>query len=157
MRYRIILGALALGLAWLYYELLVLTIGVALGQAPPTWWSPLFTAHLSAVSTWIVLCHTGAVLVVALPFSYVIARLYGRIGVLLALALTVVLYSFDPLPALLAYFQTYSTRLKIITIFDALKLLGMLPALVWAFTRLTSNNRFERSRVAPLVSRGGSR
>jgi hypothetical protein len=154
MRHRIILGAFALGLAWLYLRVLVLTIGVAVALAPPTWWSPLFTSHQSAVITWVVVCHTSAVIIVALPFSYVIARLYGRVGILLALALTIALYAFDPLPSVIAYFHTYSARLMIITAFDALKLLGVLPALVWAFSRLTSNNRLEHRVTASLRSGG---
>jgi hypothetical protein len=156
MRHRIVLGAVALGIAWLYLRVLVLTIGVAVALAPPTWWSPLFTTHQSAITTWVVVCHTSAVIVVALPFSYFIARLYGRVGILLALALTIALYAFDPLPSVIAYFHTYSARLIIITLFDAVKLVGILPALVWAFSRLTSNNRLERTGVAS-VSLGGSR
>jgi hypothetical protein len=154
---RIVLGVLALGLAWLYVKVLVVTIGVAAAQEPPLWWSPLFTTHMSAVLTWMVLCHTTAVLIVALPFAYTIARLYGRVGVLLALAITIALYAIDPLPAALAFFQTSSTHTKIITLFDAVKLVGILPGLVWVFIRLTSNNRFERSRVASSLSPGGSR
>jgi fucose permease len=141
MRRRIVLGALAVGLAWLYVKVLIFTIGVALAQAPPPWWGPLFTIHVIAVSAWVVICHTTAVLIVALPFAYLIARLYGRAGVLLALGLTIALYAFDPLPAVLTYFHTFSTHTKIITLFDAVKLLGILPGLVWVFGRLPSNQR----------------
>jgi len=157
MRHRVVLGALALGLAWLYAKALIITIGVAVAQPTPPWWSSIFTSHVISVIVWIVTCHTMAVLIVALPFSYVIARLYGRAGVLLALTLTVALYVFDPLPAVLAYFQTDSTRMKFITLFDAVKLLGILPGLVWVIGRLTSNNRLERSRVASSLSQGEGR
>ena len=157
MRHHIILATVALGLAWLYVKVLTITIGIAVALATPPWWSSLFTTHVSSVIAWLVICHTTAILIVALPFSYVIARLYGRVGILLALALTVALYAFDPLPAVLAYFQTFSTRTKVITLFDAVKLLGILPGLVWVFGRLTSNNRFERSRAASSVGQGGSR
>jgi hypothetical protein len=157
MRHHIFLGAVALGLAWLYVKVLTITIGVAVALATPPWWNSLFTTHASSVITWLVICHTTVIFFVALPFSYVIARLYGRVGILLALTLTVALYAFDPLPAMLAYFQTFSTRTKIITLFDAVKLLGILPALVWVFGRLASNNRFERSRGASSLSQGGVR
>jgi hypothetical protein len=146
MRIRLILGAVALGLAWLYVETLVLAIGVATADAPPLWWIQLFTTHVSAVVAWIVMCHTTAILVVALPFAYVIARLYGRIGVLLAFGITIGLYVFDPLPAVIENFVNSSTHSKFIALFDAAKLLGILPGLVWVFSRSTSNNRFERSR-----------
>jgi hypothetical protein len=155
MRHRIVLCAVALGLAWLYATVLVITIGVAAAQATPLWWSSLFTTHVSAVIAWIVLCHTTAVLVVALPFSYAIALVYGRVGALLALTLTAALYAFDPLPAVLMYFQTYSTRTKLIALFDAVTLLGILPGLVWLFARLASNNPCGRSRVPSSVSQGG--
>ena len=157
MRHRIILGVVALSLAWLYVKVLVLTIGVASAQALPPWWNQPFTVHINAAITWIVVCHTAAVLVVALPFAYAIARLYGRIGILLALGLTMALYAIDPLPAVLEYFHTSSTHTKIITLFDAVKLLGILPGLVWVFTPLTSNNRLERSRGVASVSQGGNR
>jgi hypothetical protein len=146
MRYRVILVALALSLGWLYVEVLIVAIGVATALALPPWWNQLFTTRLSAVTTWIVLCHTAAVLLVALPFAYAIARLYGRIGILLALGLTMALYAIDPLPAVLVYFQASSIHTKLITLFDAVKLLGILPGLVWAFTRPTSGNRLEPSR-----------
>ena len=157
MRLRIILGAVALGLAWLYVKVLIITIGVAIALAPPPGWGSLFTTHVSSVIAWLVICHTVAILIVALPFSYVIARLYGRVGILLALTLTVALYAVDPLPGVLEYFHTFSARTKIITLFDAVKLLGILPGLVWVFGRLTSNNRFERSRAASPLNVGGSR
>ena len=157
MRHRIVLGAVALGLVWLYVKVLIITIGVAVALAPPPGWGSLFTTHVSSVITWLVICHTVAISIVALPFSYVIARLYGRVGILLALTLTIALYAVDPLPGVLEYFQTFSARTKIITLFDAVKLLGILPGLVWVFGRLTSNNRFERSRAASSVSQGESR
>ena len=157
MRHRIVLDVVALSLAWLYFKILVVTIGVASAQALPPWWNQLFTTHMSAVITWIVVCHTTAVLIVALPFAYIIARLFRRVGVLLALGITIALYAIDPLPAVLAYFQTYSTHTRIITLFDAVKLVGILPGLVWVFSRLTSNNRLERSRGASSVSQGVGR
>jgi hypothetical protein len=157
MRQHIVLGAVALGLAWLYVKVLTITIGVAVALATPPGWGSLFTTHVSSVITWLVICHTVAILIVALPFSYVIARLYGRVGILLALTVTVALYAFDPLPGVLAYFQTFSARTKIITLFDAVKLLGILPGLVWVFGRLTSNNRLERSQGHVSIGQGGSR
>jgi hypothetical protein len=144
MRLRIVLGAVALFLAWLYAEALVLTIGVASAQAPPVWWIHIFPTHVSAVVTWIVTSHTAAIVIVALPFAFVIARLYGRIGVLLALGLTIGLYVIDPLPAVLANFVQSSSHSKVITVFDTVKLLGVLPGLVWIFSRPTSDNRFNR-------------
>ena len=77
----------------------------------------MFPTHLSSVILWMALCHTVAIHLVALPFAYVIARLYGRVAVVLALAITFALYTIDPL-----------------------------PGLVWLIGRRTSNNRFERSR-----------
>ena len=146
MRQRIVLGVLAIGIAGLYVELLVLTIGVAASLPPPSWWSHVFPTHVSSAILWMVLCHTTAILVVALPFAYLIARLYGRVAVLLALAITFALYAVDPLPTLISHFGGFSARMKVITLVDALKLLGVLPGLVWLFGRMTSNNRFERSR-----------
>jgi hypothetical protein len=148
MRQRFVLGVVALGLMALYAELLVLFVGVALALPPPPWWGRLFPSQLGAVLLWVVLCHTTAVLLVALPLSYVIAQLYGRVAVLLALAITAVIYVINPLPVVLSSFAGFSLRMKIITLFDALKLVGILPCLVWLFARLTSNNQFARARHA---------
>jgi hypothetical protein len=141
MKHRIVLWAAALGVAWLYVEALVFVIGIAMAKAPPAWWGHVFAAPVIAVITWTVLCHTTAILIVAFPFAYVIARIYGRVGIVLAMAVTVVLYAMDPLPAVIAYFNSYGARMKIITLFDALKLLGTLPVLVWLFNRMTSKTK----------------
>jgi len=147
MKKRIVLGVVALGLMGMYVELLVQLIGVALALPFLRWWVQLFPSHLWAVILWAMLCHTTAILLGALPFAYVIAPLYGRVAVLLALAVTVLLYAIDPLPFVLSSFAGLSMRMKVITLFDALKLLGVLPCLVWLFARPTSNNRIERTRV----------
>jgi len=111
MKHYIHLCAVALGIAWLYAEALALTIGVAVSLSQPSWWASLFPTHTAGIAAWMVLCHTIAILVVALPFAYAIARIYGRLGIVLALGLTLVLYGFDPLPAVVSTFQSSSARM----------------------------------------------
>ena len=45
----------------------------------------------------------------------------------------IVLYAIDPLPAVLANFQASGTHVRIITLFDAVKLVGILPGIVWVY------------------------
>jgi hypothetical protein len=83
------------------------------------------------------------VLVVSVPFAYLIQRLYGRYGPAVALAMTLTLFVVFALPAL-RYLSDSPTRLKVVTIFDQIKLVGVLPVLVWVLGKLPSNHRFGR-------------
>jgi hypothetical protein len=144
VRHRVVLGAVALALALLYTEALVLTVGVTAALAPLPSWYHLFSTRAGAVMSWTAVWHTMAVLVVALPFAYVIARIYGRVGVLLALTLTGVIYAIDSPAFTIAQFNTFSTHMKFVTLLDAVKLLGFLPGLVWVFGRLPIGSHLER-------------
>ena len=143
---RSVLVALALVLAWIYMLAVPTVIGHAAAVPIPSWWNPLFPSLRSGILTWLVIVHTFAVLVASLPVAFVIERIYGRAGVWVALALTVVIYASTRAWIPFAEFGPSPMRLKVATLFDAIKLLGFLPALVWVFGAWPSNNRIERPR-----------
>jgi hypothetical protein len=143
---RIVLVALGVGLAWLYMWVVSVATGYAGALPTPAWWDPLFTSRGSGVLTWLVTVHTFAVLLASLPFALAIYYLYGRPGVWVALALTVAVYSLIILPSAVTFFGSSPLRLKVVTVFDAMKLIGFLPALVWVIGALPSNYRIERPR-----------
>jgi hypothetical protein len=138
---RALLVVIALVVLYGYSFVLVAGIGYALAQPHPAWWDSMFSARGNAALTWMVLCHSLAVLIVSVPFAYLIQRLYGRYGPAVALAMTLALFAAFALPALIGYFGDSPPRFKVVTIFDQIKLVGVLPVLVWAFSKLPSNNR----------------
>jgi len=153
---RIVLVALAVGLAWLYMWVVPVATIYAGALPVPSWWAPLFSSRGIGILTWLVTVHTCAVLLASLPFALAIDFLYGRMGVWVALALTVAVYSLTTLPSVVSFFGTSPLRLKAVTLFDAVKLIGFLPALVWVIDALPSNYRIERRVKARLPSSGVS-
>jgi hypothetical protein len=139
---RALLVVIALAVLCLYSFLLIRGIGYALAQPQPAWWNSLFSSRGHAALTWMVLCHSVTVLIVSVPFAYVIQRLYGRYAPAVALAMTLALFVAFALPALIGHFGDSPTRFKVVTIFDQIKLVGALPVLVWALSKLPSNNRW---------------
>jgi hypothetical protein len=99
---------------------------------------------LAAITVWVAIWHTAAVVVASLPFAYTLARLFGKKGVVIGFGLAAALYVFFTLPGIVGYFASMTTHTRVITLFDAVKLVGILPLLVWMFRQLPSNNRIER-------------
>jgi hypothetical protein len=144
MMKRIVYFAVAMGLAWLYMWVVPVATIYAAAVPIPSWWGPFFPTRGSGTLTWLVSVHTFAVLMASLPFALAIDFLYGRMGVWVALALTVAVYSVTTLPSVFSFFGTSPLRLKVVSLFDAVKLIGFLPALVWILGALPSNYRIER-------------
>ena len=161
MKRRMLNVAVAVSLAFLYMWVVPIATIYAGAVPIPSWWGPLFPTRASGILTWLVTVHTFAVLVASLPFALAIEFLYGRSGVWVALALTVAVYSLTTLPSVVRFFGTSPLRLKMVTLFDAVKLVGVLPVLVWMLDALPSNYRIERRRKPRLqsssVSAGGAR
>ena len=141
---RALLVAIFLVALYLYAFFLIAAIGYALAQPHPAWWDSMFSTRARAAVSWMVLCHSVAVLVVSGPFAYLIQRVYGRYGPAVALAMTLTLFVAFALPALMGHFGDSPTRFKVVRIFDQIKLVGVLPALVWAFGKLPPTNAWRR-------------
>lgn len=138
-----LLVSIALVALYLYNYFLVFTIGQFASQPQPPWWGSLFSTRGHAALTWMVLCHTAAVLIVSSPFAYLIHRAYGRSGPLIALGMTLTIFVLFALPAW-HYLGDSPTRFKLVAFFDGLKLIAVLPALVLGLNMLPSNQRLER-------------
>jgi hypothetical protein len=134
---RVLLGLAALIVLYLYSYCLVLAFGFALLRLPPPFWGHLFATEGGAALSWMVACHTTALLAVSLPFAYLIQRLYGTLAPAVAFTMTLVLFLGFALPALWLSFAASPPRFKVVTIFDQIKLLGSLPLMAWAFGKLT--------------------
>ncbi len=133
---RVLLGLAALIVLYLYSFCLVVAFGYALSRAPPAFWGALFASGGAAALSWMVVCHTLALLAVSLPFAYLLHRLYGRLAPAVAFTMTLVLFLGFALPALWVSFADSPPRFKLVTTFDQVKLLGALPFMAWAFGRL---------------------
>jgi hypothetical protein len=142
MRTALIVLATSIALLWVYDQILVWAIGYAMALPEPSRWGALFPTHLSAVLTWMQLIHTGAILAISIPFAFLIAHFYGRRGFWVALGITAASFALLSLPGLIRFFAMLSPRMQIIMAFDNLKLLLVLPVLVFVMRRLTFSDRW---------------
>ena len=141
-RKRIVLLIACAGLLYAYQYALVLGVGHALALSIPAAWSASFPSRVSGTLTWIILVHTLAVLVVSVPFAVLIARFGGTHAPAIALAITAGLFAIFSLPPLIEFFGIMSPRTRVVTAFDQIKLILVLPLLVLLMRKLPSNNRW---------------
>jgi hypothetical protein len=157
VRRVVILVIVAIGLAYLYVMALAYGIGVNAAQGVPTWWSEFFSSRHSSVRSWVLISHAIAVLLITLPFAWVIARAYGRISVWVSLAIAIAIWGLFEAPLMLDAFRSDGVFPRALWFSDTIQFVGSLPVLVLIFRRLPFNNRLERSRVVSLVSQGEDR
>ena len=139
---RIVLLIAVVGLLYIYNYALVWGIGHAMALPIPSGWRSSFPTRLSGTLTRMILVHTLAVAIISVPFALLIARFGGRLAPVIALAMTLTLFAVFSLPPLIAYFGTFPTRMKVVTGFDQIKLILVLPLLVALIRKLPSNNRW---------------
>ena len=139
---RILFLIACAGLLYAYQYALVWTTGHALALTIPPVWSASFESRLSGTLSWMIVVHTLAVLVVSMPFALLIARFGGPHAPAIALAFTVGLFAVFSLPGLIEYFGTMSARARVVTVFDQIKLILILPLMVLLIVRLPSNLRW---------------
>src|SRR5579863_5048366 len=96
---RVLLALVALVVLYLYSFCLVAAFGYALSRPPPAFWGPLFSSPGGAALTWMVSCHTAALLAVSLPVAYLLHRIYGTRAPAVAFILTLALFLGFALPA----------------------------------------------------------
>ena len=138
---HVVLVIACAGLLFAYQYALVLGTGYALALPPPSGWRASFPTHLSGSLTWLILVHTFAVLIVSVPFALLIARFGGPRAPVIALAITAALFALFSLPPFIEFFGIMSPRTRVVTAFDQIKLILVLPVLVWLMRKLPSNNR----------------
>jgi hypothetical protein len=142
MRRGIFLGIVVIGLAYLYVLALVYGIGVVAAQSVLSWWPAPFSTRRSAALSWILFSHFVVVLLVTVPFAWIIARAYGRFSLAVSFAISLVIWSLFEAPLMLDAFRSAGIFSKGIWFADTIKFVGSLPLLVLLFRRLPSNNRF---------------
>jgi hypothetical protein len=147
MRRGIILGIAALGLLYLYLVALVYAVGLAAAWPTPRGWLGTFSTHRGAILSWLFIAHLSAVLIVSVPFAWIIVRFYRRFSIALSIAFGLVIWGISDAPLAVDAFRNYGTFSRGFWLADTVQFVGTLPALVLLLRRLPSNKRLERSRA----------
>jgi hypothetical protein len=107
---------------------------------------------------WLVTLHTTAVLLAALPVGIAAVIIARKKAVLLALIAALVATAAAVAPSLApTIWPTVWSTHPVFFVTDQIKLVVAAPFIAWALRAVSSNNRFEQSRVASSVGQGGSR
>jgi hypothetical protein len=155
-RIRFALAAVILGI--MYYYLLVYLVGWMSTHERPGWWVGMFPTRRIGALGWLVLLHTGAVLLAALPVAVAAVIIVRTKAVLLALTAAVIATVAAVVPELSpTIWPIIWNSNPILFVTDQAKLIVAVPFIAWVLRAASSNNRFERSRGASSVSQGGSR
>jgi hypothetical protein len=154
---RIRFALTAAVLAAAYYYLLVYLIGWMSVHQRPGWWLGVFpTRHIAAV-TWLVVLHTAAVLSAALPVAVAAVVLSRQQAVQLALVAAALATAAAIIPSLSpTLWPIMWNSHPVFFVTDPIKLIVAVPFIAWVLRRASSNNWFERLRVASSAAQGGS-
>jgi hypothetical protein len=140
MMKRLALTLMAAVLFWIYRTAFIYVVGYATAIHFPAWWLRLMPRNIHGIFAWSFVCHTVAVLLVTLPIAWVLARLYGRLGVYLGAAGALALIAPDIL--FMARLATPLTQFQwAFYAVDFIKIAVALPLAVWIFLQLPSNSR----------------
>jgi hypothetical protein len=152
---RIGFSLAALVLAAGYSYLLIYLIGWMATHHWPSWWFDVFPSrHVGAV-TWLVILHTTAVLLAALPIGIAAVMIARKKAVLLGLIAASLATVVAVAPSLApTIWPTVWSSHPIFFVTDQIKLVVAVPFVAWVLRRAFSNNRFERSRAAASVGQG---
>jgi MFS family permease len=156
-RIRFSLAALALAAG--YFYLLIYIIGWMSAHHWPSWWFDVFPSrHVGAVM-WLVTLHTAAVLLAALPIGIAAVMIARKKAVLLGLIAASLATAAAVAPSLApTIWPTVWGSHPVFFVTDQIKLVVAVPIIAWVLRAASSNNRFERSRVASSVNqRSGGR
>jgi hypothetical protein len=137
-----ILVAAVLGYAYGITEAYLTARAVAFPE--PRWWTPLFPSRIGAVVTWLAAIHTIAIVLLSLPFAYLIRRFYRAYATPVALVISLTVLVWTELPALRSTWSGLPYHARLLSSFDAVKVLGVLPLLTFLMAGLPSNKRLER-------------
>jgi len=155
-RIRFALTAALLAVA--YFYLLVHLIGWMSVYQRPGWWLGVFPNRHIAVTTWLVALHTAAVLSAALPIAIAAVVLARKNAVQLGFVAAALATVAAIIPSLSStIWPVIWNSQPVFFVTDQIKLIVAVPFIAWVLRSASSNNRFERSRVASSVGQGGSR
>jgi len=142
VRRRIILVIAAIGLVYLYVLALVYVIGVIAAQRVPAWWAHVFSTRRSAGLSWLLITHFAVVVLVSLPFAWIVVRAYGRFSVAVSFTFALIIWGLFEAPLLHDAFRSDGVFPRVLWFADTIQFIGSLPVLVLLLRRLPSNNRF---------------
>jgi hypothetical protein len=156
-RIRFSLAALVLAAGYSY--LLIYLIGWMATHHWPSWWFDVFPSRHVGAITWLVVLHTAAVLLAALPIGIAAVMITRKKAVLLgfiaASLATVVAVAPSLAPTI---WPTVWSSHPVFFVTDQIKLVVAVPFIAWVLRRACSSNRFDRSRgVASSASQGVDR
>ena len=142
-RIRFVLATVILGV--MYYYLLVYLVGWMSAQEGPGWWIGMFPARRIGVLGWLVLLHTSAVFLAALPVAVAAVIIERTQAVLLALTAAVLATIAAVVPSLSStIWPIIWNSNPILFVTDQVKLIVAVPLIAWVLRAASSNNRFAR-------------
>jgi hypothetical protein len=152
---RIRFALTAAVLAAAYFYLLVFLIGWMSVHQRPGWWLGVFPSRYIAAITWLVVLHTSAVLSAALPVALAAVVLARQKAVQLGLIAAALATAAAIIPSLSStIWPIIWNSHPVFFVTDQIKLIVAVPFIAWVLRSASSNNRFERSRVASSVDQG---
>jgi hypothetical protein len=137
MRRQLFLAVACLGLACAYGYALWWAFGYEAALPMPRWWTWF----------WMILTDTVTLILVSVPVAALVARFGGRHATAVALGITVALFAVTVAPTLVqdagAFARSpHAAFMLTMQGFGYIKLILVLPLLVWLFSKLPSNNRW---------------
>lgn len=136
MRRQLFLAVAGLGLLVAYGYALWWVFGYEAALPLPRWWTWF----------WILLIDTVTLILVSAPVAALLARFGGRHATAVALVMTIILFTVTVTPTLAESVGAYARsphagRMLLAYAFANIKLIAILPLLVWLFRKLPSNQR----------------
>jgi len=142
LRRPLVLTSVAAVLVVLYLLAFVYMVAFVAIQPTPVWWRSAFGTHRGAELAWLFSFHAAGVVLVSLPFAFVITRAYRHLGVAVACVVALVTWGTIDASFMSDAFKSAAFGARGFWIADSVELLGSLPVLVWLMQRLPSNNRW---------------
>ena len=140
---RVVLVVAFLGLGYVYASALLGGTWYASQIPIPAAWIGVFSNRIIGVLAWMIAIQMLAVVVLSVPFAYLIGRIGAGYGPVIALAMTLAIFFVFSWSSFLTLFnQPLPTSTRIVTAFDQTKFIWVLPLLVWLLRKLPSNNRW---------------
>lgn len=136
-RIRFVLSTVILGV--MYYYLLVYLVGWMSTQERPGWWIGMFPARRIGVLGWLVLLHTSAVFLAALPIAVAAIIIERTRAVLLALTSAVLATTVALAPSLSStIWPIIWSSSPILFVTDQAKLIVAVPLIAWVLRAASS-------------------
>lgn len=139
MRRRIVLTCALLALTYLYLLGITYGFGFAAALRTPQWWIAPFHSLRAAGISWLLISHAVTLILISIPFAALVAWLYGRLSIRVALVVAVVTWTILAAPLLS---ESRGSSWVGMWLVETLELVIALPTCVWLLRLLPSNFRW---------------